>query len=880
MSVSNLFNSSCDFDLYANSITVNDVDLNGSLSVQNLTVDGEYQRVNRAHHLNFGFLGFTSTEAQMGIDFDSHSIYPRLASFTPTYWVTQAMPRIANNSRNLFFIVNCDIARDPLSGFIYTGNYSLTHGSLVDTANGVFDSYYRAIFAAIKQYSVKDASRVMFSIMAEEDGRDTMPWQAYTSFNGIQQTPAQYIAAFRHVYTLCRTEFPELNEMRFVHWMNCTESFDTDYEAFYPGDAYCELNAFSMYNRTLHIWNQPCKNFIRPYVETCRFSIHPIMFGECNCMPTDDTVSTPDPTGLYNKGEWLRRMVEVVDMYFTRVEWIHLFNENTTHLWEWSSSEQIVVRDAICDARARNRSKKATEIIAPNLFPFPMPTNKDVFTYTLATGSIVTDLPDDLMGSGVSSLHIVNTNDDNVESSSKVVLVDNGTYMPVIYQPNQPFVLSFWARGEQASSIFSYGYENITGGVTTLSMYRHATLTKEWNRYFYICTMPWDITSGVNNICWYFGENDHGLEFDICGIQICKTTFITPFTISANQSFQQLAILGTSQSSSTSTGSLTCAGGVGIAKDLHVGGTIYGTVSGTVTQDHLDLSGTADSTGTASGTLTVAGGAGITKKLYVGGNVEAGANISAVSVSILGTTGASSTTTGALVIAGGVSLAEDIYVGSNIYCSGSMGSVYANIAGTTESTSSSTGSLVVTGGASVGGHLYTGNNITSGGNITGSNLVSISTTASTSTSTGSLRIAGGAGIAGNLNIGGTLAKGTGSFLIPHPDPSKEGWKLRHCFVESDTRGDNIYRRRVEAENGTAEITLPDYFKYLNENTMVFVSPVGSFGVGCGYINDDMTKIIINVSEDGIYNVMIVATRKDKIARDYFDEHECEIPPTN
>lgn len=844
-------------DLYANSLTIANKMTNlTTMNTQNAVIDGEWQPVNRAAHLKYGFLGFSSTETAMGVKFDSHSIYPRYSTFDEDYWVTRAMPKLTGLDQNLFVIVNCDVAKDPSTGDIYEGAAALTYGNLYDTAHGEFDTYIDNIFYVINKYSSNDCARIMISFMAEEDGRDTMPWQAYTNYDGDPQSAADYIAAFIYIQQYCRNHYPLLNNMRFVHWMNCSEAFDTDYASFYPGDTYCDLNAFSMYNRTLHIWNQPCKNFIRPYVETCQISTKPMMLGECNCMPTNDAISDPDPTGLYNKGEWLRRLIEVIDMYFTRVEWIHFFNENTTHLWEWSGSEQIVVRDGICASRARNRSKKADEMVVPNLFPFPMPTNKNVFTYVLSTGSIVTDMPDDLMGYGTSALHVINTNDDLTENSAKFYLVDDGTYMPTVYVPNEPFVLSFWARVEQASAIFSFGFENYNT-TTTISMYRHATITKDWKRYFYICTMPWDIVGGENRICWYLGENTHGTEFDFCGIQVCKTSFLTPFVISATQHY-----LGLENSVSASTGTVICDGGVGIGKDLYVGGTIYGTVEGSLSVASLTLTSTTPSVSTSTGALIVPGGVGIGDDIYVGSNIYCSGSIGSIYNTVAGTANSTSKTTGSLVVGGGVGIGLNVHVG-----------------GTDDSSSSTTGAFVLDGGMGIAKKLYVGNNLTSGGNITGANIIASSTTASTSTSTGALRIGGGVGIGGDVYIGGALAKGSGSFLIPHVDPLKEGWQLRHCFVESDTRGDNMYRRRIITCNKQSTINLPDYFKYLNENPMVFVSPVDTLGTGRGCVNNELTEIEINVSEDGEYNVLIIGTRKDKIARDYFDMYGCEIPPT-
>lgn len=128
-------------------------------------------------------------------------------------------------------------------------------------------------------------------------------------------------------------------------------------------------------------------------------------------------------------------------------------------------------------------------------------------------------------------------------------------------------------------------------------------------------------------------------------------------------------------------------------------------------------------------------------------------------------------------------------------------------------------------------------------------------------------------IRGNLNVGGTISKGGGSFDIEHPDPSKEmGWILRHSFVESPTRGDNIYRYNITttSENLQSTINLPDYYKHLNENSQVWVSPTNCFGVGYGTINEELTQVTITTNIAGNYNVLLIGTRKDKLAKDYWD----------
>jgi hypothetical protein len=123
-----------------------------------------------------------------------------------------------------------------------------------------------------------------------------------------------------------------------------------------------------------------------------------------------------------------------------------------------------------------------------------------------------------------------------------------------------------------------------------------------------------------------------------------------------------------------------------------------------------------------------------------------------------------------------------------------------------------------------------------------------------------------------IKINGALAKNSGTFDIPHPDPAKQkqGYHLRHSFVESNTRGDNIYRYTTMTSGCKAEIKLPDYFKYLNENPQVIVVPVDILGIGRGLVDDELENVHIETSMDGTYNVLIIGTRKDKLAVEQFD----------
>jgi len=136
---------------------------------------------------------------------------------------------------------------------------------------------------------------------------------------------------------------------------------------------------------------------------------------------------------------------------------------------------------------------------------------------------------------------------------------------------------------------------------------------------------------------------------------------------------------------------------------------------------------------------------------------------------------------------------------------------------------------------------------------------------------------GSLSIQGNLDISGTLSKTAGSFLIPHPDPAKtETHLLRHCFVESPTRGDNLYRWTLTTTDRGADQPLPSYSPFLNENWQFFVRPTQSFGRAYVVLADDERSFRLVVSEDGTYNVLGIATRKDPAAKAFFDKQGPEF----
>jgi hypothetical protein len=120
----------------------------------------------------------------------------------------------------------------------------------------------------------------------------------------------------------------------------------------------------------------------------------------------------------------------------------------------------------------------------------------------------------------------------------------------------------------------------------------------------------------------------------------------------------------TTDSTSVSTGAITTAGGVGIAKNLTMGGIFSNT---NVTQ----------STSVSTGSFVTAGGAGIAKNLFIGGTLNAtGAATLSDTLSVSGaitnsnTTQSTSTSSGAITTAGGVGIAKNLNVGGTMTVTG------------------------------------------------------------------------------------------------------------------------------------------------------------------------------------------------------------------
>lgn len=125
---------------------------------------------------------------------------------------------------------------------------------------------------------------------------------------------------------------------------------------------------------------------------------------------------------------------------------------------------------------------------------------------------------------------------------------------------------------------------------------------------------------------------------------------------------------------------------------------------------------------------------------------------------------------------------------------------------------------------------------------------------------------GSVNMTGDLDVTGAFTAGSKSFKIKHPEPSKKDYYLVHSTVETNTAGDNIYRWSQELTFGENEIILESYHKFLNANNMVWISPVEHFGAAWGKVDDVSEKLKVMTSAAGKYNILLISTRIDEVAK--------------
>jgi hypothetical protein len=285
------------------------------------------------------------------------------------------------------------------------------------------------------------------------------------------------------------------------------------------------------------------------------------------------------------------------------------------------------------------------------------------------------------------------------------------------------------------------------------------------------------IASGTNRYNIYAsGTADNFFNGNV-GIGVLPTVKLD--VVGATKISGITTITNNTEATSTITGALQVIGGVGIGRNLYVGGTsnlqgvtatnivALGTlgVTGTSTLGVLNatsatFSGTLGVTGTRTlGVLnatsaTFSGTLGVTGTSTLGVLNATLATFSGVT-NVTNTTAATSTSTGALQVRGGVGIGGALYVQETSYVNGSQILTAATIAnfgvstitaGTDTRVSTSTGVVVIW-------NTSTLQSVTDRGAAT-TNAVSITnTTSATNTTTGALQVRGGVGVGGSVYVG-------------------------------------------------------------------------------------------------------------------------------
>lgn len=234
-----------------------------------------------------------------------------------------------------------------------------------------------------------------------------------------------------------------------------------------------------------------------------------------------------------------------------------------------------------------------------------------------------------------------------------------------------------------------------------------------------------------------------------------QTRFNDTVTVNA-----QLRVIPGVESTSTKTGDVVVYGGVGIGKNLYVGGL------GRFVNE-------TESNSCSTGAVVVSGGVGIAKNLNVCGDAQ----ISGITT-ILGRNGTDSSTknNGSLVVEGGVGIEKSVNIGGNINVTGfgtineglnintngaPIGDLYSSGGsdfdfGIRNTSTNGTISFHVKDG--VGAGTYNDIlSITSSVATVDGRLLVLSNQSSTSTGSGAVVVTGGVGIGGNLYVGGIIA---------------------------------------------------------------------------------------------------------------------------
>jgi len=125
-----------------------------------------------------------------------------------------------------------------------------------------------------------------------------------------------------------------------------------------------------------------------------------------------------------------------------------------------------------------------------------------------------------------------------------------------------------------------------------------------------------------------------------------------------------------------------------------------------------------------------------------------------------------------------------------------------------------------------------------------------------------------------FRVDGSISGTSKNFDIPHPDPSKLNARLIHASVEAPSN-DTLYRFEVITSSDKETVThpLPGYFKHLNKDPQMWIQARNMFSHAYGSCAEDLSSFSITGEKAGSYDVLIIATRKDKAVEGFVVERD-------
>jgi hypothetical protein len=214
-----------------------------------------------------------------------------------------------------------------------------------------------------------------------------------------------------------------------------------------------------------------------------------------------------------------------------------------------------------------------------------------------------------------------------------------------------------------------------TGTATSFTINNLGVTSLTGTTYLSVSTSTGNVTLTNLGVQTLTAGTDTAVSSSTGTVTVWNTSTLQTVTGRGASTNNAVSITNATSATSTLTGALIVTGGVGIGRDLYVGGIIYGTVSGNITTATNLAGGTSGQVPYQSSTGTTSFfGPGTAGNVLVSNG--AGAPTYNNTLTLAGTTTSISTTTGALQVVGGVGVGGSVYVGNRV---GFVGTTQASV---------------------------------------------------------------------------------------------------------------------------------------------------------------------------------------------------------